>query len=294
MTSYRIQSGDTLSSIAQRYSTTVDTLARANGISNPNHIQVGRTLNIPDGWDDSPRPSSAGRPPSGADSFQPATASVSVPPNDLSLGMQGPEVQALQTALVHLGHMSQATMDTGPGIFGPGTEAALKSFQGAHGVPATGYYGPLSRAALQQALGGAAPTQPTTPTSPVGSSIPGAEQAIAYASNPPPNPMDDSGSWHYWCLGLVNKAYQSAGQALPNLAKPKAYDSYLAYAAQGKVHQDGSPPPRGALVFFDSFMPYGHIGIALGNDSYIGTLESGPQTGVRSLNTPSYLGWAYP
>ena len=47
--------------------------------------------------------------------------------------------------------MTQKEMNTGPGIFGPRTEAALKEFQKKHGVPATGYYGPKTRAALREA-----------------------------------------------------------------------------------------------------------------------------------------------
>jgi predicted chitinase len=61
--------------------------------------------------------------------------------------------RSLQRALVKGGYMTQAEMNTGPGIFGPKTEAALKEFQAAHGVPATGYYGPKTRAAFEK-LGG--------------------------------------------------------------------------------------------------------------------------------------------
>ena len=44
---YTIQSGDTLSSIARRYNTTVDELVRLNNIQNPNRIYAGETLLIP-------------------------------------------------------------------------------------------------------------------------------------------------------------------------------------------------------------------------------------------------------
>ena len=54
MTSYTIRSGDTLSSIASRYQTSVSALARANSIANPNVIYAGRTLQIPDGFDATP------------------------------------------------------------------------------------------------------------------------------------------------------------------------------------------------------------------------------------------------
>jgi len=85
----------------------------------------------------------------------------SVPQNDLQRGSQGEEVRQLQSALVDLGYMTQAQMDTGPGTFGPQTEASLKSFQADHGVPNTGYYGPLTREALTKEAGGSsAPTGP--------------------------------------------------------------------------------------------------------------------------------------
>ncbi|MGM0409693.1 MAG: DUF3794 and LysM peptidoglycan-binding domain-containing protein [Bacillota bacterium] len=44
---YIVQSGDTLFLIAQRYGVSVNTLIRANNLSNPNNIQVGQTLLIP-------------------------------------------------------------------------------------------------------------------------------------------------------------------------------------------------------------------------------------------------------
>lgn len=45
---YVVQSGDTLSEIAARFGTTYQTLARMNGISNPNMIYVGQQLRVPD------------------------------------------------------------------------------------------------------------------------------------------------------------------------------------------------------------------------------------------------------
>jgi len=43
---YSIQSGDTLTSIAKRYMTTVSAIQTENGISDPNKIKAGTTLNI--------------------------------------------------------------------------------------------------------------------------------------------------------------------------------------------------------------------------------------------------------
>ncbi|HUP25932.1 MAG TPA: LysM peptidoglycan-binding domain-containing protein [Thermoanaerobaculia bacterium] len=48
-TRYRVQSGDTLSTIAQRFGTTVVALQRANQLSRPDRIHIGQVLEIPDG-----------------------------------------------------------------------------------------------------------------------------------------------------------------------------------------------------------------------------------------------------
>ncbi|MFT3836463.1 MAG: transglycosylase SLT domain-containing protein [Myxococcaceae bacterium] len=53
-TTHRIQSGETLSQLARRFGTSVAELAKANGISDPDKIYAGHTLNIPgknDGFD---------------------------------------------------------------------------------------------------------------------------------------------------------------------------------------------------------------------------------------------------
>ncbi|WP_395806662.1 glucosaminidase domain-containing protein [Archangium minus] len=75
---------------------------------------------------------------------------MALPSGDLERGAKGAEVEKLQKALVKLGFMTQAEMNTGPGTFGPRTQGALKEFQEAHGVKNTGYYGPLTRQAFQK------------------------------------------------------------------------------------------------------------------------------------------------
>jgi LysM repeat protein len=44
--SYKIQKGDTLGSIAKRYDTTVEAISKENKIADPNKIQAGSTLAI--------------------------------------------------------------------------------------------------------------------------------------------------------------------------------------------------------------------------------------------------------
>lgn len=45
---YTIQSGDTLTSIARRFGTSVQAIAQANGITNPDRIRAGQAIQVPD------------------------------------------------------------------------------------------------------------------------------------------------------------------------------------------------------------------------------------------------------
>jgi murein L,D-transpeptidase YcbB/YkuD len=60
--------------------------------------------------------------------------------------------QQLQDALVQFKYMTKEQVATGPGIYGPKTEAAVKKFQADHKVPTTGFYGELTHAALKREL----------------------------------------------------------------------------------------------------------------------------------------------
>ncbi|NTX11015.1 peptidoglycan-binding protein [Myxococcus sp. CA056] len=77
---------------------------------------------------------------------------VPLPLKDLKRGDSGPEVKALQDALVTLGYLTEEQVATGPGQFGPKTAAALERFQAEHDVTATGQYAAGTREALTQAL----------------------------------------------------------------------------------------------------------------------------------------------
>ncbi|KFE68654.1 glucosaminidase domain-containing protein [Hyalangium minutum] len=96
---------------------------------------------------------------------------VTIPSANLKRGDTGPQVEQLQQALVKAGYMTSAQVNTGPGTFGPKTEAAVKKFQADHGVESIGQYGPKTRAAFEKLgakVGGSTPSTPTTPTTPTG------------------------------------------------------------------------------------------------------------------------------
>ncbi|MEP7022116.1 MAG: peptidoglycan-binding protein [Pseudonocardiales bacterium] len=76
------------------------------------------------------------------------TASRAAPVGGLERGASGAAVLELQRALVRVGVLREVDLLGGAGIFGPRTETAVIAFQRAKGLPQTGYYGPLTAAAL--------------------------------------------------------------------------------------------------------------------------------------------------
>lgn len=67
--------------------------------------------------------------------------------SDLGLGRSGDDVMELQKVLITSGYLKIAAPT---GYFGPLTKAAVKLYQGAHGIVTTGFVGPLTRGALNQ------------------------------------------------------------------------------------------------------------------------------------------------
>jgi peptidoglycan hydrolase-like protein with peptidoglycan-binding domain len=109
------------------------------------------------------------KPPPSTKPLPPTSSTgVSVPKTDMKRGVEGPEVLKLQKALIQLGYMTQAQVNTGPGIFGPMTEKAVAKFQKDQGIsPNSGIFGPKTRAAMTKALGGQGGTQRPGTTGPV-------------------------------------------------------------------------------------------------------------------------------
>lgn len=84
----------------------------------------------------------------------------------LFLGDEGPEVETIQRQLANRGYYRGAI----DGIFGPGTEQAVISFQRDNRLTADGVVGPATRAALSASPPPVQqpPTTPPQPTTPVG------------------------------------------------------------------------------------------------------------------------------
>jgi peptidoglycan hydrolase-like protein with peptidoglycan-binding domain len=106
---------------------------------------------------------------------------------DLTVGSSGAQVSALQSALVAQGHLVMPA-GVAMGYFGSLTKAAVMKWQAASGLPATGYFGPLSRAKFNGSAGasGTVPGSTVGSGSTVGITTPGVEGTVTVSLNPTP------------------------------------------------------------------------------------------------------------
>ena len=88
---------------------------------------------------------------------QAATPGPTNPPpveGPLGLGSKGPQVDALQDKLIKLGYLTQEQKATGPGIFGPKTEAGVKAFQSDVKLPVNGKLDAATDRAMNDVISG--------------------------------------------------------------------------------------------------------------------------------------------
>ncbi|WP_426755992.1 LysM peptidoglycan-binding domain-containing protein [Myxococcus sp. Y35] len=236
MTTYSVRSGDTLSALAKRFNTSVSSLAKTNGISNPDRIYAGQTLRIPDGFD---APRSSG-------------GSYTVKSGDTLSGIAGrygTTVSALakanNIANPNLIYAGQRLTIPGAGGAAPGRPSSgggsytVKSGDTLSGI--AGRYGTTVGALAQannianpnliyvgQRLtipggGGASPTRPTPNQPPVG----GVD-----------GPKPPTG-------GSAGVTVQQLRAVMPNLSQAKA-EQYLPYLNQAMAEANITTPKRKA------------------------------------------------
>lgn len=123
-----VRAGDNLTTIAARYGVAVRDLVKTNALADPNLLRVGQRLAIP------------------GDSFEPAARPAAAA--TLGRGATGAAVQRLQERLLRAGFLSPGAFATGPGVYGPRTEAAVRAFQGAQGWRQSGEADARTLAAL--------------------------------------------------------------------------------------------------------------------------------------------------
>lgn len=97
---------------------------------------------------------------------------------NLTVGSRGDDVRALQAMLKSGGYLAVEPT----GYFGPLTKAALAKYQAANGItPASGYFGPITRAKVMAA----APSAPAAPGAPSVTVPSGSGLTVALAANQP-------------------------------------------------------------------------------------------------------------
>jgi N-acetylmuramoyl-L-alanine amidase len=160
-----------------------------------------------------------------------ARGTVTAPPPGLREGDKGPKVKQLQDALVKLKYMTAAQVATGPGIFGPKTEAAVKKFQADKKLPTTGFYGELTHAALKKALAG----QVDGPTKP--DPKPGVFKKPPVTQAPSPN-FNERGGMDIDTIVLHHTASNNGKADLAHMRNPASeVSAHYMIDKDGKIYQ---------------------------------------------------------
>jgi hypothetical protein len=197
--------------------------------------------------------------------------------HDLKRGDHGPAVKTLQDDLVKLGFMTDHDQASGPGIFGPHTQASLERFQHAHHLPMSGTLNPATHAALSKAIAAHKPAHKAAPTGHTHGSTPaGAGWVDAKAS-----PTDARGRWTpQHAVAWAEKQVKHPAQNYHDLCDHFVaacygfgYSGYptaraQAYAVPSKLRHAITDPkkiPAGALVFWPHCGSQGHIAISVGD-----------------------------
>lgn len=114
--------------------------------------------------------------------------SMAFPTSDLTVGSTGAEVTALQHALMSAGYDIPALSSGAAnyGYFGSQTKAAVAKLQEDKGVvnPGTGYYGPLTRAAINNGAGSTGGSAMNPSTCPIAGWIPATYNGVAFCLPP--------------------------------------------------------------------------------------------------------------
>jgi len=193
----------------------------------------------------------------------------------LQLDSRGPEVATLQRALTRAGDGVGAT-----GVFGPQTDAEVKTFQRAHGLAADGI---ITLWQVEDRLVGAAVATVASPA-PLPADIRTRIADMASALRGRAYAWGGIGPWSFDCSGLVAYVYREAtGMVLP-------HSSYLQWL-WGRSVAPGTLQP-GDLVFFDTdgWGP-SHVGIYIGGVDQDFVDATNPAGGVQ-INTLYDAYWA--
>ncbi|HZV02796.1 MAG TPA: GH25 family lysozyme [Planctomycetota bacterium] len=247
---YTVQRGDTLSGIAARFGVSLAALEAANPqITNPNLIYPGQVLNLPGGGKSATPPPSSPPPSSPPPA---ANKTYTVQKGDTLSGIAarfGVSLNALEAANPQI---------TNPNLIYPGQVITIPGGSGGGGG------------------GGGS------------NAIPDSDKAIAFAASNPINPNTHDHDWSFYCLALVGDSWIHAGHGDGEFFRYDARLSFDAFHATSVVHDiDRDPPPRGAVLYWDSVINgtnYGHTAISNGDGTCVTNCSWGRGYGGGTIN----------
>jgi len=239
----------------------------------------------------------------------------------LSNGSVGDTVTRLQTRLFHLGYLSKSSSLDGE--FGPTTQAAVKLFQTAAGLSATGV---CDRATLKALYSASAPSLPSGKKAPdAGSSTSSSGGSTSSTTDIPSSLASTTTSYHsgmsnaekieymiyvaqnqlgkpyiygtagtrsFDCSGLTSYCFKQIGVSLGRSAYAQGYDgSYTRIT-------DTSALRRGDIICMNTLSDSDlsdHVGIYLGNGYFIHASSGSAKVIISNLNSGYYsrvFSWA--
>ncbi len=171
---------------------------------------------------------------------------------------------------------------------------------GAMLASAIGMTAPLAIAVHGETTCVATPTQSVSagcglPAEQDNGTIPGAEEAVARALR-----LVGSHGYYQLCARLAANIW-----GRPHSGYYSAAEQWRQMVASGKAHQDDRHPPVGALLFWDTGGPYGHVAVYIGKGQIVsndigdsvpgeGGVYQVPFELVESRWGSTYLGWSPP
>lgn len=189
----------------------------------------------------------------------------------LKVGSYGEAVQTLQLRLKQLGYFS----GTGTGYYGPVTRAAVIAFQQANGLIVDGVAGPNTR---NKTFSNNTPTAPQQSTTSVSTAT---IADIALKQMDKPYVLGGNGPSNFDCSGLAYYAMTNAGFSVPRYSA----SAYSAVSSWTKITNTGSLQ-KGDLIFFrsDTSSYISHMGIYAGDGQFVHASSGQGRVMVSSID----------
>lgn len=187
----------------------------------------------------------------------------------LRQGMRSDDVKELQTKLTAAGNKVPAT-----GYFGSMTRSAVLKYQGSHGIPTTGVVAELTWASLNggKAAGGAAPAPaPAAPAAPANGN---AAVSFALAQIGDSYGYGGTGPSTWDCSGLTQAALKAAGKSAPRTSQAQASGGQQVSLSQAQ--------PGDLVVYYSGAS---HIGIYIGDGQIVHASRPGKPVAKADVNS---------